>query len=103
MHLLITSATARRRETTTHRFLLSACLTAIACIRPATVAAQIPQQGSALKSPPTSDSLAAITQRGRLLAEYDYVAWHASDSVLARHPAPGSFNVYVARREVAER
>jgi hypothetical protein len=103
MRLLITKSSARRRLATTRGFTVSACLTALTLALPATVAAQIRQQGSALKSPPTSDSLAAITQRGRLLWEYDYVAWHATDSVVARHPAPGSFDVYVARRDATER
>ena len=39
---------------------------------------------------PLSDSeLAAITARGRFLAEYDIASWHATDDVLALKPAEG--------------
>ena len=53
---------------------------------------------SAPKAPPTADSLAAITQRGYLIWQYDYVATAATDSVMARHPAPELLQGYVARR-----
>lgn len=49
-------------------------------------------------APPTADSLAAISSRGRLLARYDFVAWHASDAVLALRPAPEEVRDYVAWR-----
>lgn len=71
-------------------------LPALAALAP--LRAQIAQAGTPLKAPPTSDSLAAITARGRLLAEYDFVAWHATDSVMARKPAPGVIQTYVAQR-----
>ena len=48
------------------------------------------------QTPPTADSLAGITQRGRILAAYDYAAWHATDAVLARRPAQGEIRGYVA-------
>jgi hypothetical protein len=41
---------------------------------------------------------AGITARGRMLAEYDVAAWHATDAVVAMHPVTGSFNGYVARK-----
>jgi hypothetical protein len=50
------------------------------------------------KPAPTADSLAAITIRGQLLAEYDYAAWIASDSMMARHPDMTVARSYVARR-----
>jgi hypothetical protein len=50
------------------------------------------------KPAPTADSLAAITIRGRLLAEYDYAAWIASDSLVARRPDMSVARSYVARR-----
>jgi len=50
------------------------------------------------KAPPTADSLAAITQRGLLIWQYDYVATAATDSVMARRPAPELLQGYVARR-----
>jgi hypothetical protein len=107
MHSLI-SRDALRRRCTTRAALASTCLTTLSLALAVAafsspLGAQVRQQGSALKTPPTPDSLAAITQRGRLLAEYDFVAWHATDSVVARRPAPGSFTVYVARRDATER
>lgn len=42
--------------------------------------------------------LDAITARGRLLAEYDRAAWHATDVVLALHPDQRAVRGYLARR-----
>jgi hypothetical protein len=42
--------------------------------------------------------LDAITARGRLLAEYDRAAWHATDAVLALHPDENLVRGYLARR-----
>jgi hypothetical protein len=42
--------------------------------------------------------LDAITTRGRLLAEYDRAAWHATDAVLALHPDQSAVRGYLARR-----
>lgn len=42
---------------------------------------------------PTDAELVAITARGRLLAEYDQAAWHATDVVLATHPKEGKLVV----------
>ena len=42
--------------------------------------------------------LDAITARGRLLAEYDQAAWHATDAVLALRPDPDLVRGYLARR-----
>jgi hypothetical protein len=53
---------------------------------------------TALKAPPTADSLAAITHRGYLIWQYDYVATAATDSVMARRPAPELLQGYVARQ-----
>lgn len=53
----------------------------------------------AQKGTPLSDSeLAAITTRGRMLAEYDTASWHASDAVLALKPAQGAVGRYIARK-----
>ena len=52
-------------------------------------------------SRPSDAELAAITERGRLLAEYDIAAWHATDAVLAMHPKEGSFNRYIAHKAAA--
>lgn len=48
-------------------------------------------------SKPSAAELAAITQRGRLLAEYDAAAGRATDAVLATHPQEGTSNRYIAR------
>ena len=42
--------------------------------------------------------LDAITARGRLLAEYDRAAWHATDAVFALHPDQSAVRGYLARR-----
>ncbi len=47
---------------------------------------------------PTAAALAEITERGRLLAEYDAAAWHSTDAVLALKPAEGSLGRYVAKK-----
>ena len=47
---------------------------------------------------PSDAELAAITQRGVLLAEYDTAAWQASDAVTAAHPAESRANLYIARK-----
>ncbi|MGB7751823.1 MAG: hypothetical protein WCF88_09750 [Candidatus Acidiferrales bacterium] len=52
------------------------------------------QQGKSL-----SDSeLAAITARGRMLAEYDVASRHATDAVVALKPAQGIVARYIARK-----
>jgi hypothetical protein len=50
------------------------------------------------KERPPDPAWAEITARGRMLAEYDAAAWHATDAVVAMHPAEGSFNGYVAKK-----
>lgn len=46
-----------------------------------------------------SDSeLAAITARGRMLAEYDNASWHDTDTVKALKPAEGVVERYIARK-----
>jgi hypothetical protein len=52
----------------------------------------------AQKEPPSKEELAAITERGRLLAGYDTAAWHATDAVQAKMPKEGSFVRYIARK-----
>jgi hypothetical protein len=49
-------------------------------------------------SRPSAAELAAITERGRLLAGYDAAAWHATDAVLATHPKEGSSSRYIAQK-----
>ena len=47
---------------------------------------------------PSVTELAAITERGRLLAAYDWVAWHATDAVMAAHPKADPTGRYIARK-----
>ena len=50
-------------------------------------------------SPPLSDEeSAAITQRGRMLAEYETAAGTALKAVMATHPENGTIDHYVARK-----
>lgn len=54
---------------------------------------------SAQKSNPLSDSeLAAISARGRTLAEYHSPSWHATDAVKALNPARGVVGRCIARK-----
>jgi hypothetical protein len=52
-------------------------------------------------SRPSDAELAAITERGRLLAEYDAAAWRTTDAVFAMHPKDGSLNRYIAHKAEA--
>jgi hypothetical protein len=45
-------------------------------------------------------TLDSITARGREIAAYDAAAWHATDAVLALHPAEGRVAGYLVRRRV---
>lgn len=49
--------------------------------------------------PPTTEELAAITERGRLLYEYDQAAWHASDAVQMANPKTVQGQRYIAKKE----
>ena len=49
-------------------------------------------------SPPSPDSLAGITERGRLLADYDQAAWHATDAVALLNPGDDEIRGYIAQR-----
>ena len=46
----------------------------------------------------TEAELAEITQRGKMLAEYDVAAWHSTDAVLALSPKEGSFEVFIGKK-----
>jgi hypothetical protein len=50
---------------------------------------------------PTPAELAAITRRGRLLAEYDSAAWQATDAVAAAHATAGANGRYIAHKTTA--
>jgi hypothetical protein len=57
----------------------------------------VPACGQSAPRPSDSD-LAAITQRGTVLAGYDQAAWHATDAVMATHPPAGKVVRYIARQ-----
>lgn len=53
----------------------------------------------AQRSPlPTEAGLLEITERGRMLTEYDTAAWHSTDAVKALNPEGGKGGHYVARK-----
>lgn len=54
--------------------------------------------GAGASGRPSAAELAAITERGQLLAGYDSAAWHATDAVLATHPKEGTSNRYIAHK-----
>jgi hypothetical protein len=54
--------------------------------------------GAEASNPPSATELAAITERGRLLAAYDWVAWHATDAVMTDHPKASPTGRYIARK-----
>jgi hypothetical protein len=49
-------------------------------------------------STPSAAELDAITGRGRLLAAYDWVAWNATNAVMAAHPKADPAGRYIARK-----
>jgi len=51
---------------------------------------------------PTQDDLAAITERGRLLYEYDQAAWHASDAVQMANPKNVEGQRCIAKKEAGK-
>jgi hypothetical protein len=58
-------------------------------------AAGVPAQRSPL---PTESGLMEITDRGRMLTEYDAAAWHSTDAVKALKAEEGKGGHYVARK-----
>ncbi len=48
---------------------------------------------------PTAEELAAITERGRALQEYDQAAWHATDMVQTANPKIVDGQHYLAKQE----
>jgi hypothetical protein len=47
---------------------------------------------------PTQAELQAITARGKMLAEYDVAAWHATDVIQDLKPVKGSTRYYIAKK-----
>lgn len=64
--------------------LLAYCMVAIAEQKPVPLS---PQQ------------LAEITERGKLLAEYDQAAWHATDAVMATNPKKDESSRFACKKE----
>jgi hypothetical protein len=50
------------------------------------------------EAPPTQKEMAAITERGRNLAQYDAAAWIASDAFMAKKPKQELVGRYIARK-----
>ena len=48
---------------------------------------------------PTEAELAAISERGRALAEYDQAAWHATDALQTANPKTAEGQHYIAKKE----
>jgi hypothetical protein len=48
--------------------------------------------------PPTAEQLKEITDRGRLLSEYDQAAWHASDAIQLIDPKVDRIAQYIGRK-----
>jgi hypothetical protein len=48
---------------------------------------------------PTTNDLAAITERGKLLYEYDQAAWHGTDAVQTANPKTVEGQRYIAKKE----
>lgn len=60
---------------------------------------QLASSLSAQRSPlPTEAGLMEITERGRMLSEYDAAAWHSTDAVKALKPEEVKGGRYVARK-----
>jgi hypothetical protein len=47
---------------------------------------------------PTPEDLRAVTARGKMLAEYDVAAWHATDVIQDLNPEKGSTRYYIAKK-----
>ena len=50
-------------------------------------------------APPAGEELAAITERGRLLYEYDQAVWHATDAAQMANPKTVEGQRYLAKKE----
>jgi hypothetical protein len=79
--------------------LAAASLTFVAAQRPEELRAQdIPGLKLDRIASIPREELDAITARGRLLAEYDFASWYATDAVLAAQPRAGLIEGYLARQ-----
>lgn len=62
------------------------------------LAVLVPPAGGQEFQPPTSEELAAVTERGRMLYEYDQAAWHATDAVETANPKTVEGQHCIARK-----
>lgn len=85
----------RRRPWLRASTLAAICLV-VTTVRPA--AAQQQPWSTEHQDESLRPELDAITARGRLLAEYDQAAWHATDALMALRPDPNQLTGYLARR-----
>lgn len=53
------------------------------------------------KEPASEAELKTITERGRMLWEYDTAAWYSTDAVMALSPTEGSVTRYVGKKSAA--
>ena len=65
----------------------------------ASASAAVPFSNCQEVTEPTNQELGAITERGKLLYEYDQAAWHASDAVQMANPKNVEGQRYIARKE----
>jgi hypothetical protein len=86
--------TIRRRPWPRASTLAAICLL-VTAVRPA--AAQQQPWSTEHQDETLRPELDAITARGRLLAEYDQAAWHATDALMALRPDPSLLTGYLAR------
>jgi hypothetical protein len=73
--------------------------TVVFCLALLLLASGIHAQRSPL---PTEAGLMEITERGRMLAEYDAAAWHSTDAVQALKPEKGKLGRYIAQKVEAK-
>ena len=64
----------------------------------AALAVTLPPAGAQVAMPPTAEELAAISERGQMLYEYDQAAWHATDAVVTANPKTVEGQQCIARK-----
>lgn len=64
----------------------------------AVLAVLLPPAGAQEFQTPTTEELAAVTERGRMLYEYDQAAWHSTDAVQTANPKTVEGQRYIARK-----
>jgi hypothetical protein len=62
------------------------------------VAGMVFTAGAQEPQPPTTEDLAAISERGKMLYEYDQAAWHATDAAVTANPKAVEGQKCIARK-----